>query len=206
MDLTEPTLSVIPGVTGSVLAVLARSSEPLTGRAVAERAKPKASQKGVALVLAHLVEAGVVDRVDKGRSGLFSLNRDHLAAPAVVAIASMRERCLAELRSTIGAWDPKPVSAIVFGSFARGDGATSSDIDLLLVAPANPVNRWREQVVDLTVSVGRWTGNPLNVIEISEHDVAAYAEEAFVRSAVDEGITVGAVTLRQVLRRLSAPR
>jgi predicted nucleotidyltransferase len=206
VDLSEPALSVIPGVTGSVLAALARSNEPLTGRTVAERAKPLASQKGVALVLTHLVDAGVVDRVDKGRSGLFSLNREHLAAAAIVAIATLRERCLADMRSTLTSWKPKAVSATVFGSFARGDGTTTSDIDLLLVAPSNPSRRWSEQVLELTAAVGRWTGNPLNVIQIAGDDLGAYAQEAFVGSAIQEGITVSGTTLRQALRKRAVVR
>jgi hypothetical protein len=184
-----------------VLSVLARANEPLTGRAVAEMVKPAASQKGVALALARLVEGGIVERVDKGRAGLVSLNRDHLAAGAIVAIASLRQTCLARVRAAIEAWGAKPLSATVFGSFARGDGTTSSDIDLLLVAPSSPAPRWRQQVADLTIAVGRWTGNPLNVIEIPEAELGLYTEEPFVQNAAGEGLTVGGVPLRQALRR-----
>jgi len=201
VDLSEPALSVIPGVTGSVLAVLARAGEPLTGRAVAEMTKPSASQKGVALALARLVEAGIVDRLDKGRSSLFSLNREHLAAGAISAIASLRESCLARMRQTFEAWHPKPSSATIFGSFARGEGTTASDIDLLLVTPSVPGRAWSHQVTDLTIAVGRWTGNPLNVIELPGAKLRLYLQEPFIQSALSEGLTVGGVPLRQALRK-----
>jgi predicted nucleotidyltransferase len=204
VNLSEPMLSVVPGVTGAVLAVLARTTEPLTGRTIAGRVKPRASQKGVANVLAHLVEAGIVDRVDKGRSALFTLNRDHISAEAVVELASLRQVLLSRFGEAIAAWAVAPVSATVFGSFARGEGGPESDIDLLLVRPPDADGQWGEQLTDLTLRARRWTGNPLNVIDIGTEELAALAEEPFVINATAEGITVAGMPLRRALRAARA--
>ncbi|MBU4335843.1 MAG: hypothetical protein KJ548_04650, partial [Actinobacteria bacterium] len=60
-----------------MLAVLASTSTPLTGRAIAELTRPRVSQPRVARILTDLTEAGLVDRVQAGSASLFTLNRDH---------------------------------------------------------------------------------------------------------------------------------
>src|SRR5712671_2987211 len=40
--------------------------------------------------------------------------------------------------ATLGAWNPQPVYGCVFGSAARGDGGSDSDVDVLLVHPPFP--------------------------------------------------------------------
>jgi hypothetical protein len=60
------------------------------------------------------------------------------------------------------------------------DGDTSSDIDLLIVRPANldPGSAsWREQIDALAEDVRRWTGNNAGIIDISEADLPRLAEE-----------------------------
>lgn len=201
MNLTEPMLSVVPGVTGSVLAVLARTTEPLTGRAVAQLVKPAASQRGVANVLALLVDAGVVDRADKGSSALYTLNRDHVAASALTELAELRQLVINRLANAIASWTPAPASATIFGSFARGEGGGSSDIDLLLVRPSGAHEDWASNAAMLTSEVLRWTGNPLNIIDIPIADLGMFRDEAFIKNAGAEGTTVAGEPLRKLLRR-----
>lgn len=200
MDLGEPMVSVVPGVTGSVLAVLARAGEPLTGRAIAQMVKPSASQKGVANALGRLVTAGLVTRVDKGRAALFSLNRDHVAAAPVIALAHLRGHILERLADQIRRWASKPMSVTVFGSFARGDGGPDSDIDVLVVRPASRGEEWLQQLAGLASDGRRWTGNAINIVEIGEEDLPAFAAEPFVRAAATEGVTVFGLPLRRALR------
>lgn len=202
MDLGEPIRSVIPSVTGSVLAVLARTVEPLTGREIAQRVKPAASHRGVQLALEGLVKSGVVDRVDKGRAALFSLNRDHVAAAAIVELASMRDAVLARIKDAISHWKTKARSATVFGSFARGDGTAASDIDLLVVRPDDLDDEagWDRQLAELTAGVQRWSGNPLRAVVLSERELGDQlaAREAYLEAAASEGITVAGTPLRRM--------
>jgi len=67
------------------------------------------------------------------RNRVHELNREHLAAPVAVMLSGLRLELWKRLRGTLGAWNPKPVYACVFGSAARGDGDSRGDIDLLLV-------------------------------------------------------------------------
>src|ERR1700753_910080 len=122
MDLSEPIRSVVPSVTGSVLGVLARAGEAQTGRDIERRVKPVVSHRGVQNSLDGLVEAGLVERVDKGRAALYSLNPDHVAAGAIVSLASMRTEVFERITTAVKSWKIRPRSVTVFGSMARGDG------------------------------------------------------------------------------------
>jgi predicted nucleotidyltransferase len=202
MDLGQPIRSVIPSITGSVLAVLARTNEPLTGRELEAHVKPTASHRGVQLALEGLVSAGVVDRVTKGRSALYTLNREHVATDGIVALASMRDGLLRRMKSAIGAWKVKVQSATLFGSFARGDGGPASDIDLLLVRrdAVGSDDMWDQQLAQLSSDVLRWSGNPLRTIVLTELQLVEEfgADEAYLNSAAREGIALVGTPLRRL--------
>lgn len=117
---------------GPVLAVLARSGKPMTAGEVAAQT-PRGSEVGVRRSLARLVEQGIVRAEMMGRNLVHELNRDHVAAPIAIQLAGLRLELWQRMRRTLGAWNPKPICGYVFGSAARGDGDSSSDIDLLLV-------------------------------------------------------------------------
>jgi hypothetical protein len=73
-----------------------------------------------------------------------------------------------------------PVHASIFGSAARGDGDTKSDIDLFIVRPQDiedddPV--WGEQLDGLATSVCRWTGNHAGIAEVAETEISRLREE-----------------------------
>ncbi len=132
MDLTDPTRAVTATLDGPVLAVLAQSGKPLTVGEVAAQ-MPRGSEVGVRRSLSRLVGQGIVRAEMMGRNAVHELNRDHVAADIAVQLAGLRLELWQRLRRTLGAWNPKPMQGYVFGSAARGDGDSSSDIDLLLV-------------------------------------------------------------------------
>lgn len=95
----------------------------------------------------------------EGYAHQFSLNREHLAADSIIALAQMRTRFLQALEHTLGQWHPAPVYAAVFGSAARGDMRVDSDIDLLLFrADHIDVDAWDSAVDVLAAQTSRWTG------------------------------------------------
>ncbi len=69
-------------------------------------------------------------------AGGYLLNRDHLAAPAVLVLAGMRSELLRRIGEFTDQWEVAPLLLGTFGSFARRDGDADSDIDFLLVAKA----------------------------------------------------------------------
>src|SRR5665811_739495 len=135
MDVSNPMSCVVPSAHGPVLAVLAGTTTPLTGRRVAELAQPRVSQPRVARILRELTAAGLVERTPAGSSSLFVLNREHLAAGAVEILATLRQQLWARIAEHARTWSHRPLAVVVYGSAARGDGNIDSDIDLLVVRP-----------------------------------------------------------------------
>jgi hypothetical protein len=195
MDMGDPTRSITPTLDGPVLAVLARSGRPLTvGEVAAETVR--GSEIGVRRCLARLVAQGLVQATEMGRNRVHELNRQHVAAPVAATMADLRIELWGRMRKELGGWKPKPLYASVFGSAARGDGDADSDVDLLLVhppfpgetkpprkasvidavaafmtapIPASPAEaaRWPQNVDKLRAHVLLWSGNPLQVVDLS---------------------------------------
>jgi len=194
MDLTRPYAALSPTLDPAVLVALIGTTRPLTGREVA-RLLGRASHSGVIAVLERLVEQGLVEREEAGRAFLFTLNREHLAAPAVALLANLREELLDRIREAVDAWRIKAHHLSLFGSAARGDGGTDSDIDLFVVRHTaieaqEPV--WREQLDLLAWKVERWTGNPARIVEVEQRDIARLRKQ---RPPVVDQLLTNAISL-----------
>src|SRR5690242_18190892 len=115
--------------TAALLRVLAGADEQFTGRELARLAG--VSHAHAAKVGDRLAGHGVVTVEEHGAANLVRLNREHLAADAVVALALLRSRLRELLAAELGEWSLPAVSASLFGSAARGDGDIASDLDIL---------------------------------------------------------------------------
>ena len=173
----RPYTAVSPSLEGEVLQTLAGTTMALTGRQVG-LLTGRSSHSGVLDALNRLTDQGLVDRVELNRAYLFSLNREHLAYPAVEALTGMRTALFERTRRELGSWQIAPTHVSLFGSAARGDGDTQSDIDLFVVRPTGVAEedaRWREQLDGLASKIERWTGNRLAVLELAEEELAQLA-------------------------------
>lgn len=205
MDVSRPFTALSAGVDADVLVALAGSTEPHSGRELARRAGR--SNTGVRHVLDRLVDHGIVTRQEAGRTFLYSLNRDHLLAPAVEQMAGVRVELIRRLREAIGGWDVPPVHASLFGSAARGDGDASSDIDLLVVRSADvgpDALRWRDQVDGLSNLVHRWTGNHAGIVEIPEGELPRLRKDQppVAKEIHEDAINLAGEPTRQLLARM----
>jgi hypothetical protein len=111
---------------------------------------------------------------------LYTLNRDHIAAPVALALVGLRGALLDRLRTTIGTWEIPAKHASMFGSAARDDGDSNSDIDLFVVRPASVSPEdpgWRAQLDSLSHDVTRWTGNHAGISEVREGELPALAAD-----------------------------
>jgi predicted nucleotidyltransferase len=179
MDIARPYKAVSPSLDGEVLNVLAGTSRGLTGREVA-LLTGRSSHSGVLAVLNRLTDHGLVQRVELNRASLFTLNRDHVAAPAVEELAGLRTTLFNKIREAIDGWEIAPVHVSLFGSAARGDGDTHSDIDLFIIRPESVQEEdesWRQQLDTLSARVSRWTGNRAAIHEASERELTRLATE-----------------------------
>lgn len=199
MNLGSPISSVIPSGHGPVLAVLARTERPLTGRRVAALLDGVVSQKQVSNILGKLVAAGIVLKEEHPPAHLYRLNRDHVAAEPICQLATLRQTLLDRVRSTVEKWQVLPEAVWLFGSFARGDGDDLGDIDILVLGPvglegAEPEVRsaWDGQVDDLTERVYNWSGNDCRILEFMVTDYAdrEKAGERLPREVSRDGIHI----------------
>jgi hypothetical protein len=172
MDYRRPVEVVIPGVQGRVLGVLSRAGTDLTMRGVADLAGVSPQQASV--VIGRLVELGVVERRDVPPASLVRLVADNLAAQAVLAIANFRRSAIKRLTELASAIRPQPASLVVFGSFARGEADSESDIDVLAVRPlglGDDDDGWTDALWAWTGAATKALGNPVNVMEAAAEEI-----------------------------------
>ena len=179
MDVSCPHAVISSSVDMEVFLVLRRTTRPLTGREVARLVR-SGSQPTVNARLRRLAELGLLQAEEAGNAYLYTLNREHLAAPALEVLADMRAELERRIRAELAEWEIPPGHVSAFGSLARGDGDTRSDIDLFVVRPADVQDedpRWRRQLEVLSANVYRWTGNRVAVSEVSAKDVRRLRRE-----------------------------
>lgn len=174
MDVAKPYRAISPTIDTELLVALASSREARSGRQLSDDIGR--SRTGVQHVLDRLVSEGLVRRVEAGRAFLYTFNHDHLLARAVQEMAGARIEFIHRLRALVGEWQTKPLHLSLFGSAARGDGDTESDIDLFLVRPRRVEgedDQWRAQVERLAEQVYEWTGNNASIVELQEQRLPA---------------------------------
>jgi DNA-binding transcriptional ArsR family regulator len=175
VDLTTSARAVIPTRDADVLLVLAGTTLPLTGRQVF-RIAGSGSRSGVQIALIRLEKQGLVDVQEAGSANLYTLNSDHVAAAAVLALVDLRGQLVRRISEQMAKWRIRPVAAAVFGSAARGDGGTESDIDLFVVRPEKVLDDdpdWGSDVAELSVLIRRWSGNSASIIQATPSQVTS---------------------------------
>jgi predicted nucleotidyltransferase len=113
----------------------------------------------------------------------------------VLSAVGARQEIFNRLRMAAAALDPMPVSVALYGSFARRQAGPDSDLDLLLVLDESfdrHADPWQAQLDDLEQQVLAWTGNALEVLQLSTRQVAdaVAAKEPLMQSLLDEAVTL----------------
>lgn len=163
MHVASPISSVVPSLDGAVLRALAGTSSPLRLSAV-HRLAGDGSLSGVRRVLVRLVGTGIVAAVPGG----YVLNREHVATPAIEALADLWGEAFERIRRHVAGWDVQPRLVGCFGSAARRDGDDTSDVDLLVVSDADDI---AEHAAELARHVEAWTGNATRVVALRDRDL-----------------------------------
>ncbi|MCA1674030.1 MAG: nucleotidyltransferase domain-containing protein [Actinobacteria bacterium] len=170
VDYRKPVEALIPGAQGRILGVLARAGAPLNLRTLARLAGISPGQ--ASRVLPRLVELGVVQRTEVPPSALFELPKQNFAAELVRDLVDAHGALLQEMRRTAAKLRPAPASMVLFGSAATGDAGAGSDIDVLVVRPADAADdAWTTAVMRWVAHIREFSGNPVNVLEEEERDI-----------------------------------
>lgn len=167
MQLQRPLGVIASSVSVDVLAVLARADAVFTPPEV-HKVVGEHSEDGVRKALRTLDRQGIVLSERSGQAVRYQLNRQHLAAPHIVALASLRQTLIDRLRDVIDGWSLPCTYASLFGSAARGDMGVESDIDLFVVRPTEvdaEDPQWNDQVDSLEARTRAWTGNDVRTLQ-----------------------------------------
>lgn len=199
MLLDRPLLTVTPTIDGDVLSVLARADAAFTAPKV-QRLLDRHSVPGVRKVLNRLVEQGIVNADQAGRTLTYRLNRDHLAAAPIIELAHLDEALIERIRTAVARWDPAPLLVMLFGSAATGRMRVDSDIDVFVVGNerSDAIDRWRAQISDLELDIAKWTGNDARVLTYSLDDLT-HTNDVVVDDIARDGILIAGD--RALLRR-----
>jgi predicted nucleotidyltransferase len=194
MELNHPLRVVTPTLDGDILRVLAQVETEFTPPEI-HRLIGEHSVAGIRKGLERLVVQGIVLQRGAGRASLYQLNRSHLAAPAVMQLAGMREELISRMRDELSGWSIRSVYAALFGSAVRIDMQAESDIDVLVVRPRDieaDDDVWANQLYELSKQVYGWTGNSTNLLEFSEDEIARGAQDRdpVLASIRKEGIRI----------------
>ena len=194
MELDHPLRVVTSTLDGDVLRVLALAETEFTPPEI-HRLVGEHSVAGIRKGLERLVRQGIVLQRGAGRGSLYQLNRDHLAAAAVVQLSRMKEELLVRMRQELEGWEIPSAYAALFGSAARTDMHPDSDIDLLVIRPRGieaEDDVWTDQLYEIAETVRRWTGNGTHVLELGEEEVreAAGNGDPVLVAIGEEGIRI----------------
>ena len=202
-----PLAVVTPTLDAAVLHALAATTARANGARVHQMAGT-GSPDGVRRVLARLVAQGIVLADEHPNATFYLLNRDHVAADAIVTLTRLRTTIIDRITDAVSQWSPAPVHASLFGSFARGEATTTSDIDILVViGPAGSADQDARaaQIDQLSADVLRWTGNRGHIVDPTPDIMAAMiaAEDPLLASWRADHIQLMGTRLLDLLRSVS---
>ena len=144
---------------------------------------------------------GVALAEPRAAATLWTLNRRHLAADAIEALARLPEVVVEQIRAAVRGWRVAPLHASLFGSVVAGTADEESDLDLFIVAPTRPGPGWDDQLVNLQDDVRSMTGNDLSLLEWSARELHANRTTPLVRSIAASHVHVAGTRLGELVTR-----
>jgi predicted nucleotidyltransferase len=164
VDYRRPVEAVIPGATGRLLAALAQVEAELPVSTLARLAgvgRTRASG-----IIGELSDLGIVERREIGRTVLVSLAKHSVAGELIDRLAHLGSEVIARLRTLASELDPAPETLLMFGSFARGEADSHSDLDLLAVrSPSANPDKWAAALSVFAEQAHELAGSPVQVLD-----------------------------------------
>lgn len=207
MDFQRPIEAVIPGARGRILSVLVETTAPLNLRTLARLADVSLAQ--ASRVMPGLVKLGLVERQEVPPSSLFLLDRSNVAAQAIVRLARSRDNALEQIGAAAAALRVRPEAVIVFGSFARGEAHSDSDIDIVIVRRDHideDDDAWQTSLDELRTGIVALTGNQVEIVEVSLAEAGSKlnGRSELWRDVRRDGITVHGLTTSELSEAIHA--
>lgn len=177
----------------SVLRVLHGVAIPLNASQIAGRTG--LSWTAVSNVLDELAEMGVINSSSAGRANIHSLSRENiyvtdLIDPLFAAEERIPDQMLTDL---CGTFESQALALVIFGSYARSEQLSGSDVDVAIVAADSKAKDLVEETVDgYQAHFLSRHGAPLSAIVYDSEEAAALPEAApsFAAQLVNDALVV----------------
>jgi len=174
-----------------LLRVLAKNASVFTGRELARLVGYSHTQTNS--VLAELEIDGLVMKRHIGNANTYSLNRDNLLVSRIIVPAFRIEgQLIQDLANRFFEGMGKDlVSIILFGSAARGEESSGSDLDLILVVKdKSDLDKLEERVSELSLESANSFGGLISPIVVTESEYVEKerSKSAFWKTVQKEGI------------------
>ncbi len=185
----------------AVLRVLQDAAKGLTGREIARLAKM--SHRSCLKALTTLEDLSIVERHRGGRDHIFSLNREHmLVSEGIIPLLALERRFLASLSALLKKKLGNLVeSQILFGSVARKEEDSHSDLDICLVVhKERDIEKVQALVHELSPMIQQRYGARLSPLVLSTADFSKRArrDKPPVQNIMRDGIVVSGKQLREL--------
>lgn len=210
MLLNNPSEGILSDSLAELMRVLNRMTPGRTGRVLA-RSCNGVSVTQVNSLLRRLERIGLVKTESVPPAKQYFLNKQHVLYAPLIAIAEARSEALTWLSESARKL-PGLVSAIVFGSVARGEQTHESDLDLLLVFDSDEVfsqddsdDAVLNKVFDLASAFFERYGIPLGIIRYGPTALRANIPELspLAQNVIREGKVLVGEGLAEILERLT---
>lgn len=199
MRFTHPLEHVLGSKTKvAILRYLSLTGLELNGRQIARAIG--ISPPTVNRALAELVKEGVLIQRNVGRTYLYRLNGDNrLAAELIVPLFQKEKYLLKRALSEVLDGVPSILSAVLYGSLARGEEEPFSDVDLLIVTDDGV--KARDVLEERAVNFLERYGNVLSlyILGLDEFKSLYQQRDEWLREILAEGrVVVGQPPLELV--------
>lgn len=202
MNLSQPGADLLGETPAALLRALARRTSAASGRELGRLAgisSPSTAHRA----LAELVRTGLVTATESSHATLFALNREHALWIPIESILGIPAKIDHMIETIVAEAFGDTATVALFGSVARGDATSGSDIDIALVvandARPDSVADVSDQLVE---RLGAFAGNPVQVVAINRGQLAGMIAEhdPLIDSWLEDARTVGGPDLRAAIR------
>ena len=197
MDLLDRPLALFyDGMRARVLDVLFAHTGALSGRSIARQAG--LSPTTVNGALAQLAEAGIVSAQIKGRAHLWALQEANSLVLQMRRFAKIHDSAASKL--VVDALGSEPVSMVLFGSAARGESGSNSDVDILVVAKDRQQGEeFRRRAFSASSALRREVGRSVEITVVERDALTKNEISNFVGNVLIEGRTLRGRNLAELV-------
>jgi hypothetical protein len=118
----------------------------------------------------------------------------------LIELARSRDAVLDRIGAAAGQLPAPPLSVIVFGSFARGQAGTDSDLDVVIVRSDDiheDDDTWSVSIEEWRTQARAIAGNPVEILETSRAEAAARlaGKSTLWRDVARDGVVVHGLSI-----------